>query len=62
MVEHLWALPLRNVVREAGGILLSQDFLSPETLIGLAASYSQPLSNKGESTWDQWDEEAEDVD
>jgi uncharacterized membrane protein len=33
LLEHLWALPLKNAVREAGGTFISQDFLSPETLI-----------------------------
>lgn len=33
LLEHLWALPLKNAVREAGGIFISQDFLSPETLV-----------------------------
>jgi len=33
LIEHLWALPLKNAIRETGGILISQDFLSPEALI-----------------------------
>jgi uncharacterized membrane protein len=35
LIEHVWALPLRNAMRQAGGILLAQDFLSPELLIGI---------------------------
>lgn len=35
LVEHAWLKPLRNVVREQGGIVLAQDFLSPEALLGL---------------------------
>jgi len=35
LIEHLWAIPLRDAVRKAGGTLLAQDFLSPELLISL---------------------------
>jgi len=38
VIEHRWAIPLRNALRESGGILLAQDFLSPEALIALGAS------------------------
>ena len=35
LIDHQWAVPLRNALRESGGILLAQDFLSPEALIAL---------------------------
>lgn len=35
LIEHVWAKPLRNAVRKSGGILLSQDFLSPELLLSI---------------------------
>lgn len=35
LIEHVWAQPLRNAMRDAGGMLLAQDFLSPELLIGV---------------------------
>jgi uncharacterized membrane protein len=35
LVEHLWAAPLRDAMRDAGGTLLAQDFLSPELLMGI---------------------------
>lgn len=35
LIEHVWAQPLRNAMRGAGGMLLAQDFLSPELLIGV---------------------------
>jgi uncharacterized membrane protein len=35
IIEHRWAIPLRNAVREQGGIVIAQDFLSPEALVGL---------------------------
>ena len=33
--EHLWAVPLREAVRDAGGIVLAHRSLSAEDLIGL---------------------------
>lgn len=35
VIEHLWAIPLRNAMRASGGSVIAQDFLSPETLIGM---------------------------
>ena len=35
LIEHLWAIPIRDAMREAGGMLVSQDFLSPELLVGI---------------------------
>jgi uncharacterized membrane protein len=47
LIEHRWLLPLRNAMREQGGALLSQDFLSPELLMSLgkagAATNKAPL-------------------
>lgn len=37
VIEHRWAIPLRNALRASGGILLTQDFLSPEALIAAGA-------------------------
>jgi len=33
MFEHTWAIPLRDVIRSAGGVPLAQGFITPETLI-----------------------------
>jgi len=33
--EHLWAVPLRDAVRDAGGVVLAHRSLSAEDLIGL---------------------------
>jgi uncharacterized membrane protein len=35
LIEHRWALGLKRAIRDAGGILVAQDFLSPEALIGV---------------------------
>jgi uncharacterized membrane protein len=37
LIEHVWATPLRDAMRQANGVLLAQDFLSPELLIGIGA-------------------------
>ena len=34
-IEHLWAVPLRDAVRDAGGIVLDHGMLTPESLIAL---------------------------
>ena len=33
LVEHTWLIPLRNSVWDQGGVVLAQEFLSPETLL-----------------------------
>ena len=39
-IEHTWAIPLRDALRASGGIMIAQDFLSPEALIALGAAAS----------------------
>ncbi len=34
-IEHLWAIPLRDAVRDAGGVVLGHRSLTPEDLIAL---------------------------
>lgn len=34
-IEHTWAIPLRNAAAASGGVMLSSEFLSTTTLIGL---------------------------
>ncbi len=34
-IEHLWAVPLRDAVRDAGGIVIGHRSLTPEDLIAL---------------------------
>jgi uncharacterized membrane protein len=33
MIEHVWAIPLRDAIRRAGGVPLAQGFLTPEALL-----------------------------
>ena len=35
LIEHQWLTPLRNAMRDGGGTLLTQDFLSPELLMSV---------------------------
>jgi hypothetical protein len=37
VIEHTWAIPLRDALRDSGGIMIAQDFLSPEALITIGA-------------------------
>ena len=37
VIEHRWAIPLRDAIRSQGGILITQDFLNPESLIAFGA-------------------------
>ena len=32
-IEHLWAIPLRDAVRDAGGIVIGHRLLTPEQLV-----------------------------
>ena len=34
-IEHLWAIPLRDAVRDAGGLVLGHGSLTPEELVAL---------------------------
>lgn len=45
LIEHIWALPLKQAARDAGGVLIAQDFLSPETLIGIGRETFQAVSH-----------------
>ncbi len=38
VIEHTWAIPFRDALINSGGIMIAQDFLSPETLIAIGAS------------------------
>ena len=38
VIEHTWAIPFRDALIDSGGIMIAQDFLSPETLVAIGAS------------------------
>jgi uncharacterized membrane protein len=35
LIEHRWALGLKRAIRDAGGVLIAQDMLSPEALVAV---------------------------
>ena len=37
LIEHRWAIPLRDAVRRAGGVALADTWLHPEDLIAAGA-------------------------
>jgi len=37
VIEHTWAIDFRDAVRASGGVLITQDFLSPEALVTAGA-------------------------
>ncbi len=41
VIEHTWAIPLRDALRASGGVMIAQDFLSPEALIAVGAAAAQ---------------------
>jgi hypothetical protein len=49
LIEHVWARGFRNAVRDAGGSLLGQGFLTPETIAAAdpkLAGISEEIANK----------------
>jgi uncharacterized membrane protein len=48
LVEHRWALGLKHAIRDAGGILVAQDFLSPDALIGVGAALAARVGDTGQ--------------
>ena len=38
VIEHLWAVPLRDAVRDAGGLVLAHRSLTMEDLVGLGVA------------------------
>ncbi len=38
ILEHRWAIPLRDAILRAGGVPLASEWLHPEDLVGLGAS------------------------
>jgi uncharacterized membrane protein len=38
LIEHRWAVPLKEAFERAGGVMLAQGMVRPETLIGVGAN------------------------
>jgi hypothetical protein len=43
-IEHLWAVPLRDAVRDAGGLVLAHRSLTPEDLVVLGMDIGDALA------------------
>lgn len=52
-IEHLWAMPLRDAVRDAGGIVIAHRSLSPEDLITLGMALSDEAELEAQLEADQ---------
>ena len=46
-IEHLWAVPLRDAVRDAGGIVIAHRSLTPEDLIALGMALGDEAELEG---------------
>jgi len=46
LIEHVWVLPLKQAVHDAGGTIVTQDFLSFETLTGIGERAFEAIGNK----------------
>ena len=42
LIEHRWAIPLRDKIAEAGGIALADEWIHPADLIAIGAAASTP--------------------
>lgn len=44
LVEHLWAMPLKDAVEQAGGVVLAQGMVRPEALMAFGANLAERSS------------------
>jgi uncharacterized membrane protein len=42
LLEHRWAIPLRDAIRRAGGMPLADSWVHPEDLIAIGAAVAEP--------------------
>ena len=40
-LEHRWAIPLRDAIRDAGGVPFADSWIHPEDLVALGASMAE---------------------
>jgi hypothetical protein len=52
-IEHLWAVPLRDAVREAGGVVLAHRSLTAEDLIAFGLASAEAAELEDESAGDE---------
>jgi hypothetical protein len=41
LIEHRWAIPLRDAVGRAGGVALADEWVHPEDLVALGAAATE---------------------
>jgi uncharacterized membrane protein len=41
LIEHRWAIPLRDAIRGAGGIVLADSWIHPEDLVAIGAAMGE---------------------
>jgi uncharacterized membrane protein len=41
LIEHRWAIPLRDAIRKAGGVPLADSWIHPEDLVALGAALGE---------------------
>jgi hypothetical protein len=46
-IEHLWAIPLRDAVRDAGGLVLGHRLLTPEELVAFGMDVGDEVDRRG---------------
>ena len=41
LIEHRWAIPLRDAIRSAGGVALADSWVHPEDLVAFGAAIAE---------------------
>ena len=49
-IEHLWAVPLRDAVRDAGGVVIGHRLLTAENLIAFGMALGDEAELEADST------------
>ena len=47
-IEHLWAIPLRDAVRDAGGLVLAHRSLTPEDLVAFGMDLGDEIERSAD--------------
>ena len=51
ILEHRWAIPLRNAIANAGGVALADKWLHPQDLLAVGAELGLALDDCRRSSW-----------
>lgn len=58
LFEHTWALGLKEAVLDAGGMVVAQGLLTPETLVGVGAMLEEAFAEDDEDLDEELEDEA----